>query len=133
MLGPEKAVPKTQDKPMYSCGVKLKVGVIGTCCNITYTENKVKKSCMYTASIISLQNKNSHNLKKNYSQEMAGFCCCSIQNWEDIYDKSELLVGQKRVEADEYHTRSDEDLKPLVQGNTEGHQKEAGGHGPGQR
>lgn len=41
-------------------------------------------------------------------------------------------MGQKRVEADEYHTRSDEDLKPLVQGNTEGHQKEAGGHGPGQ-
>lgn len=40
-------------------------------------------------------------------------------------------MGQQGVEADEYHAGSDEDLQPLVQDNTEGHQEEAGGHGPG--
>lgn len=64
---------------------------------------------------------------------MAGLGRCSIQDWEDVYDEPELLVGQQGVQADEDHAGSDEDLQPLVQGNPKGHQEETGGHGPGQR
>lgn len=73
-------------------------------------------------------------LYKTYShlQEVASLCCCSIQNWEDVHYKSKFLVGQEGVKADKYHTWGNKNLQPLVQGDTKGHKKEAGGHSPWQ-
>lgn len=76
---------------------------------------------------------NSHTLVRSHSQEVAGLGRCSVEDWEDVYDEPELLVGQQGVQADEDHTGSDQDLQPLVQGNAKRHQEEAGSHGPGQR
>lgn len=64
---------------------------------------------------------------------MAGLGRCGVEDWEDVYDEPELLVGQQGVQADKDHAGSDQDLQSLVQGNAKRHQEEAGSHGPGQR
>lgn len=64
---------------------------------------------------------------------MAGLGSSSIQDWKDVHDEAKFLVWQERVKADKYDAGCDEDLQALVQGNTKGHEEEAGRHGPRQR